>query len=367
MGRRVLGALALVLLTGCYSKVTAYDARFTIGYAAAVQIENFVKPIAPGAKLDLHVFANGTQNKLPIVSVTSTKPDVLRVVTAEGETITVKGGTPGVAELLITARDANGTALVDRMFFHVAKPSSHKLEHSCTEEPDATWVRGQDIDVFHTLATADRRAVIGYDHVPVRIEPPGALELVAQPQAGTLYRYRTRGRSPRVTITSLVDGSALAMRIVDAGDLEAAELHVNDRMLVGDVAYAFADVSLGESRVCSQNALTRARSLTPEICRVTAKLDESLDDSNREQIAEVMALKYGECKLEMTLPDLAGGRGVVLQRTVKIGKVEFPGERSTALTERIKRFPGGLTALAGLFLVPRVLVLAWWRRRRRTT
>ena len=354
----------MVLLTGCYSKVTAYDARFTVGYAAAVQIENFVKPIAPGAKLDLHVFANGTQDKLPVVSVTSSKPEVLAVVSAADETITVKGGAPGVAELVITARDSNGTALVDRMFFHVAQPTSHKLEHRCTEEPNATWVRGADIDLFHALATADRRAVIGYDHVPVRIEPAGALDLVAQPQAGRLYRYRARATSPRVTVRSLVDDTQLTMRIVDPAEITTASLHADDRMLVGDVGYASAHAELGDAPLCSQNALTRARSLTPEICQVTAKLEDSLDETNREQMAEIKAMAFGECKLEMTLPELAGGRGLVLQHTLKIGRVAYPGERSWIGTVKESRWPGGWSALAAAYLLPRILLVAgWWRRR----
>lgn len=324
---RALLVFALLGLPGCYSKITAYDQKFTIGYASPlVQVENFVKPIAPGAKLDLHVFTNGTSDKLTLVKAVSSKPSVLAVDKVSGETLTVLGGAPGGAELTITARGADGVELTDKMFFHVAKPASHKLEHSCTEDREAVYVRGASIDVFHSMATADNRAVIGYGWVPVAIEPAGALELTAQPQAGTVYRYTSASAQKQVTVRSLVDGTKLSLRVVDGSEITSARLHAADRMLVGQHDYVFAQTQLGPAPICNQNALTRARSLTPDICRVTARLDDSLDDSNREQLAEVTGLKYGTCELEVTLPELAGGRGITLRHKRKVGKVDYPSE-----------------------------------------
>jgi hypothetical protein len=350
--RRVLAACLLTSLTSCYSKITAHDGRFTLGYAASVQVENFVKPIAPGAKLDLHAFANAGQDKLTIVSATSSKPGVLRVVSASNETVVVEGVTPGGAELEVTARDAIGSALVDTMFFHVAKPSVHRLEHWCTEEPDATYLRGADIDVFHGLATPDRRPVIGYDYLPVAIEPKGALDLVAHPQAGGLYRFVAKKAAPRITLRSLVDDGELTMRVVDAADISSAELHAPDTMVAGQMAYAVASLEHGSAPVCSQNALTRARSLTPRICRVTAKLDEDTAEENREQLAEITALAFGECEFEVTLPELARGRGIVLRRKIRVGRVEYPAES--------KWLAVGLA-----YWVPRLLIAAWMLLRAR--
>jgi hypothetical protein len=53
-----------VLAAGCSSKATAYGAKFTFAYAASADFENFVTPIAPGAKLDVVVFANGTEERI---------------------------------------------------------------------------------------------------------------------------------------------------------------------------------------------------------------------------------------------------------------------------------------------------------------
>jgi hypothetical protein len=329
--------VGLAFLPGCYSKITAYEGNFTVGYMSAVQVENFVKPIAPGAKLDLVVFANGTTDKLPILQATSSKPGVLEVVAVKGETIIVSGVAPGAAELTIAAKGPDGKRVTDKMFFHVGKPASHGIEHICTEEPKAAYVRGTDVSIFHNLATADKRPVVGYDYVPLTISPSGALDFVAQPQAGTLYRYRATKATPSVTIRSNIDGKAIDARIVEPSQIKTGELYVPGRMLAGGYAYAVAHVDLPDGTpVCSQNALTRARSLTPDICKVTARLDDSLDDTNREQLAEITALKFGTCQLEVTLPEL-GDRGLVLKQSIQVGRVEYPSGNGAPATP--KPFP----------------------------
>ena len=66
------------------------------------------------------------------------------------------------------------------------------------------------------------------------------------------------------------------------------------------------DVAFGETPLCSQDALTKAKSLTPEICEVTARLDEDPDspDSNRMQFAKISAKAFGTCRYEVSLPEL---------------------------------------------------------------
>lgn len=323
----LLGGLG-AMVSGCYSKATAYDGKFTLAYATAVQYENFVKPIAPGAKLDVVVFANGTVKKLRVQKAKSSRPNVLSVESVTDEKVVLKGVAPGVSELEVTAADAEGNALVDKMFFHVAKPAKHSLEHSCTEDPDAAYVKGEDIDILHNLSTSDDRAVVGYEYAPVKSEPAGALELVAQPQAWAFYRFKSSSARARVTLRSSIDNKALTMRIVDRADLKEGVLYSSDRMLEGRTDYVVAHVTLGSTALCSQNALTKAKSLTPDICTVSANLDEEPDkDSNREQLATVKALKFGECRYQVILPELAGGKGLVLEGTTKVGRVEFPGDK----------------------------------------
>lgn len=319
--------LGLLFLCGCFSKVTAHDGKFTVAYPSMVEHESFVKPIAPGAKLEVQVWGNGTTEKLEIVVAKSSRPEVLAVGPIEEKSFVLVGKTPGVAEIEIRAKAPDGTELVDTMFFHVAKPVVHKLEHSCTEEPEAAYVVGDDVWINHGMKTADGRNVVGGDYAPLAIEPRSALELLEQPQAGGIYLFKAKS-AKNVTLRSKVDGQALTLKIFQWKDLSDVKLFAPATMLTGGGTYAFASVSAGKTTLCSQNALTKAKSLTPDICKVTAKLDDDPDgdDSNHDQLARITALAFGVCKYEITLPELANGKGVVVRGETKIGRVEYPGE-----------------------------------------
>ena len=369
----VLGA-ACVGLSGCYSKATGYNGKLTFAYAAGLQFENFGKPIAPGAKLDLEAFANGSEENLVITSATSSRPGVLAIGKVSSHHIVLVAGEPGVADIEITARDGAGNTLVDRMFLHVDKPTVHGLQHACTEAREAAYVVGEDVHVLHGLATTDRRPVIGYAYAPVRVAPEAALELIGQTQGVDAYTFRARTANPKVSIRSTIDDSALSLRLVKRGELKDATLSCpNDcRTFEGQSRYVVANVTLGETPVCNQSALTKARSLTPEICSVTAKLeDEGETDENREQLVVLKGLKFGICKYEVTLPELDAGRGVRLTGQAKVGRFEFPGDGASAPARHVvlPRVVSVRALLAFGWIAPKLgaLALVAWRRRRRVT
>lgn len=338
---RFLGLLLVAALgasvSGCYSKVTAREGKFTLAYPSMVAHDNFVKPIAPGAKLEVEAYANGTSQNLTVKSAKSSAPDVLAVASAKGTKLVLSAKAPGTAEIEVTAEDAEGKELVDRMFFHVAKPAKHGLEHWCTEEPEAAYVVGEDVVLYHSMMTEDKRPVIGTDYAPLAIEPRSALDLEQQPQAGGYYLFKARS-AKRVTIRSKIDQQALTVRLVERKDLTDATLWAPDRMIEGQRSYVIAHVSAGQTALCNQTALTRAKSLTPDICTVSAKLDEDPDEKgeNREQLARIRALAFGVCKYEVTLPELAKGKGVVLRGEMKVGREQYPGEGRA--DERVRAF-----------------------------
>ncbi len=320
--------VACATLAGCYSRATGYGGKLTFGYASGVEVENFVKPIAPGAKLDVVAFANGSSERLTITAATSSRPDVVEIDAVRDKVVVLRAREQGLAEIEITAQDAGGATRVDKMFFHVAKPAKHGLEHGCTAADEAAYVRGEEVTLFHGMKTDDGRNVVGYGYAPLTIEPAGILELVDQPQSFPLYAYKAK-RAGSVSVRSTIDGEALTVRIVEPGEPSKASLDYSDRMLEGHDAWVVAHVRLEDVELCSQNALTKARSLTPEICTVTARLDDDPNggDSNRAQLAIITAKKFGVCKFELTLPELAGGKGVVLPGETRIGRMEFPGDR----------------------------------------
>lgn len=370
ISRFALGGLvvAAVACSGCYSKATAYDGKFTFAYASGLtQVENFIKPIAPGAKLDVVAYANSNdEDQLTIVRAVSSKTSVLVVERVRGTTLTLKGVSPGVAEVEVTVRDPQGHELADKMFFHVAKPTVHKLEHSCTEDRDAIYVRGENVDVWHSLSTADKRFVLGYDYTPLTINPPRALDLVTAPQAGGLYRFTSKNKGA-INVKSSIDGSAIGVHVIERGELTKAILHKNDKIVERRTGYAIAEV-LAEDKdgrtlaLCNQNARTRARSLTPDICKVSAKLDDEpdsfADDENRSQMITITGIKFGECSYEVILPDLNGGRGLTLAGSAKVGRIEFPGDGGHAgfITPQQRVFES-MTTMATIYALVRALLL----------
>lgn len=365
----VLAALSATV-SGCYSKATGYDGKFTFAYAAGLDFENFVKPVAPGAKLDVEVFANGTDDNLVITSAKSSRPGILAVHSIDKRRVVLLGVAPGTADIEITATGSKGDTLTDKMYLHVAKPVVHRLQHACTDEADAAYVLGDDVNVFHSLATADGRPVVGYDYVPLRITPEKALTLVAQPQGANVYMYRARAAGESISIRSTVDDTALTARVVKRGDLKEATLQCSSdcKTVEGGSRYIVARVSLGTTPLCSQTALTKARSLTPEICSVTAKLeDDDGTESNHEQLAVLKGLKFGVCKYEVTLPELDGGKGVRLTGESKVGRLEFPGDGGAESLGVVRTGMAVRLFVAFGWLAPKLGALAFvaWRRRRR--
>lgn len=347
--------------SGCHSKATGYGGKFTFAYASGVEIENFMKPLAPGAKLEVVAFANGTEDELVIVKATSSKPGVIAIDSVKDRTVVLKGIEPGVADLEVTARDKAGNVFVDKIFMHVAKPSVHPLEHGCTDATDAVYVRGDGVNVFHGMATSDGRHVVGIEYTPVRVEPARALELIGQPQDSSVYMYRAKAKAEKVSVRSTIDGSTITLRIVEPGDLKEATLACagDCRVVTGHSQYVVARVKMGETAVCSQNALTKARSLTPDVCTVTANLDDEEGvDSNHEQLAVVKGLKFGLCKFEVTLPELDGGKGVRLAGSAKIGRLEFPNDqgRSESWPLHERNAPAWMLGAVG-WTLPKVLAL----------
>lgn len=365
--RKALAVVGLGALLGCHSTITGYNGKFTIAYESSVDVTNFVKPIAPGAKLDVIAFVNGTDDELAIVKATSSKPSVISIDGVRAGKVTLFGREPGVAEIEISVRDSAGKTVTDKMFFHVAKPAKHGLEHACTDEAAATYVAGEPIDLYHGMATEDKRAIVGTGYAPMTVAPASALKLVAQPQAFNLYRFKSSGPAEKITVTSAVDGKVLTMRIVDRKELTQARLSSPTHIIERQTQYAVVNVRHGDAALCHQRALTQAKSLTPEICKVSARLDEEgMAESNRAQLAVIEGLKFGICEYEVTLPELAQGKGIVLKGTTKVGRIELPGgSGEPAKAHQCVRWERAAIWFGGTRAVLLAAVFAWLKLRRR--
>lgn len=52
--------------------------------------------------------------------------------------------------------------------------------------------------------------------------------------------------------------------------------------------------------------------------------------------SRINGIAFGICKFEVTLPELAKGKGVVLKGEVKVGREEYPGEGR--IDERVRSY-----------------------------
>lgn len=76
--------LLLLLVPGCFSRITGDAGLLDLRYEADDAVENFNKPIAVGARLDLEVLLPGEEETASLESVSSSAPDVLSVVDQGG-------------------------------------------------------------------------------------------------------------------------------------------------------------------------------------------------------------------------------------------------------------------------------------------
>jgi hypothetical protein len=375
---RLATGLAVLLfvaasLCGCFSRLTGSAGEFTFGYRTDVQIENFNKPLAPGSQLNLVAFEDAVgPGQLQIVSARSSDPSVLAVVDTTAQHATIEAMEPGHARITMVAKTRDGTTVEDSVDMNAAEPVALDLRHGCADTPRAAYVADDTITIPFEMTDAHGRAVIGEGYQPVFVEPAGALEFVTKPMGRSVLVFETGSPIGEAWVRSRVDDAALALRLVQRSDidkLEAGPLTKVTRTVRGGKVTVRVVPFAGDDPVCQSGALTKARSLTPHICFVTADLDESGSNQNRLQSAVVVGRGFGICEYEMSLPEANGGDG--LRATFELPVGEFPSrDRRGAAEEppsddQPESSPPWYLAPLLALLAPALLapIALWWRRR----
>lgn len=351
--KRIIIVVAVLFASSCFSFLTGNDGKFRFAYRASSDVVDFNKPIAPGARLDLLARTLGSSDELEIASATSSNPDVLSVVEVHPSHVTVQGGTVGKARISIRTTDG----LEDSVDMHVARPDAMYLAHSCTQETFAVYPANARIAIPYGLERGDQQPVIGYGFWPIRIRPSKSLELdKTSRDDGALY-FKTGDARHRVAIRSTIDDAILGLALVQNSEVDGMKGPGSLRMVEGSEAIVGFEPTVGGVAFCQARVKTKARSLTPDICDATAKLDDDADE-NEFGFVRVKAKKYGICKFEAQFPEGNNGAGVTRSLEVPVGKFPKLGEDADEEAQ-----PWWLAPLLALIAPALLLPLAMrWRR-----
>ena len=338
------------------SRLTGTQGRVTFAYPAVVDIGNFNKPIAPGARLLLKGLEVGQDDEeLRILRLTSHAPDVLAVVSVGPTSAVLQGVSVGGARLEMQARDRYGREFTDFVDMTVDRPDHAMFEHDCTDGEFAAYPANSEIEIPFGLSKKNGQPVIGYGFYPVRVTPKAALALDRTSDDQGALRFRSTGPRHRVALRSTIDDGILGLALVEPGDVDdfASSLGAT---IVGDETFAFFQPRVAGVPLCQSELLIRAKSRTPAICSATARLGEDGEDENRFSIVRVMGHAFGVCEFEVTYPEANHGAGVSRVLRLPVGK--FPAMDDEHDTD----VPWWLAPLCAL-LVPIVFAPLVLRRR----
>ena len=291
----VLAIVAAVLLTGCMSRLTGVGGRITFAYPAVVDVANFNKPIAPGARLDLKALELGRGDvEMHILGAESADAAVLEIVGIEENAIVLQANAIGATRIEVTARDSRGRVVVDAVDMLVERPDHFAFEHDCTDALFAAYPANARISIPFSMSRTSGQPVVGYGFHPIKVTPKAALKLDGSSHdQGALHFVSTKARH-RVAIRSTIDDSLIGLVLVELGDvdgLEPFDRHLSPTVAGAETMEFFVPTVAGVP-LCQAKLRIMARSRTPAICEATAQLLED-EDSNRESVVRIIGRDFG--------------------------------------------------------------------------
>ena len=298
---RTLCLLAVVSATaGCQSRLTGNEGNFVFSYWADDDINNFNKPIAVGAWLEVEVHTVGGNQSVDLASASFDDPAVLNVSGFSGNTVTVEGTGDGSALLSV----ADGAGVTDSVNMLAATPEVVRLRHSCSDSDSAAYLVDQRFWVPFEMEKANGQPVIGRGYQPVNVDGAASLDGDDSTQQHLALDADAVGGS--LTISSQVDDTSLTANIVLATDVDGiAEpiAYVVEDIDVGDKDSFYVRPTVGADVLCQANMSKSVSSDTPEICSVT---DRDAEVDATDELAwefgwfEIEGLAGGECLYTVT-------------------------------------------------------------------
>ena len=305
--------LAPLLVIGCQSALTGNEGNFQFSYTADDNINDFNKPVAVGAFLDIKVTGVGTFSPVELTAASYDDPTVLDVLEFSGNGLTVQGMGEGLA-LLEVAGDLDGAALTDSVNMQSKVPEVLKLWHTCTLGADAAYLVERDVVVGFEMEMSNSQPVIGYGYYPVSLGGTDASVLSGN-QSQIWVAVNTGTTTEVVAMNSDIDGTALSMQVVTEADIdgiEAPTAFVIEDIDVGDTNSFFVRPMTGDLVVCQSDLAVSVTSDTPANC-TTGAHDPDGDGEHETGWFSVTGVAAGTCQYTVTYPGADGGAGVSVQ------------------------------------------------------
>ncbi len=310
--RRLIALLPLVAI-GCQSGLTGNEGNFKFSYTADDDINDFNKPVAVGAFLDLEVHAVGTLSPVELTAAAFDDPTVLDVVAFSGKDITIQGMGEGLA-LLEVEGDVGGSSLPDSVNMQSKVPEVLKLHHTCTAGTDAAYIVERDIVVSFDMEMSNSQPVIGYGYYPVSLTGADAT-LLDNNTSQVWIAIGTGTTSETMEIVSDIDGTSLLMQVATEADIDGVEepvAFVIEDIDAGDTNAFFVRPMLGDLVFCQSDVPMTVASDTPDICTTSAH-DPDGDGEHETGWFNVTGVAEGTCQYTVTYPGGAAGAGVAEQ------------------------------------------------------
>lgn len=308
-----LCALIAVIALGCRSRLTGIEGNLALSYPADDRIEDFNKPLAVGARLDLRVEEAGQLQPATINTVKSTAEAVMAVTGFVGTDFTVEGKGPGSVQLQVEA-SFRGTKLTDTFNMTVAKPEKLTLSHTCTQDLRGQYFINQDIIIPFDMERANGQPVIGYGLYPMDFAPATAVTLDTTTKDQQFLHLRTGSQPQVVTLSSKIDSTRLEMSLVSPSSIDGAQMFAQEwqTVLAGQKHFVLIWPTVSGQPVCQPVGQIQVVGQTPEVC-ATSGVPAAREDANGVKTfgwVEINPQKVGTCTFNVTYPQGANGAGV---------------------------------------------------------
>lgn len=323
---RFLGlVVAGALLVGCESRLTGERAELVFAYDAHEDVENFNKPIALGARVELRVTEVGSDDVVDVVDVKSTEH--LEYVDSVANLFELKAKKAGTARITVLAETDYDGARRDTVTMRVEPIHAVHFEHVCTDSNAAVYLAGSEgVEIAWFRETSRGEPLIGGGVYPVAATPEGAAVLRRDDEDQSHLRFDLPEAAERIKIYSpTLEHDPIFMKVIDHSDVDRIAIDEFDDDLVlfeehWDEAY-FQPTYQGEV-VCEATLRVDAKSLTPDVCDVQPGFPDE-PEAALEGIVSIFGKKMGVCRYEAWYP----GTRARDEFQARVGRVEVPAPR----------------------------------------